>query len=472
MSLILLFAIATTTFYTGLLIQRCMDADSNIRTYPDIGEHAFGNKGRLIVSVFMYIELYLVATGFLILEGDNLQNLLPNVEFEVAGLTVGGKQGFIIIVALIILPSVWLDNLSLLSYVSASGVIASTIILGSIIWTGELDGIGFQQRGTLINWDGIPTAVSLYAFCYCAHPVFPTLYTSMKKRHQFSNVSINFPIYIVVAHIIAFCIAYDTDVPGDIGTGADVHAYAGHQFAAQRPELYYVLRYQHIAFKRVVIDLPVGGKGIGKIIGYVVRGILPYRVIAVSGGKLCFAEIFPLMGNGGVNAQGSGIAVVERVLRGVILLRKMGAVEATAAHLAVVIDVSGAVAPAGMVAYFIISAERKGGFMKISLVYGAIVTVGIIAAEQQSQFAGGSTCLYIHAFVAAVGALHAEHAAAGGRWRLCDHVYRAADGFRAVGGRSGALDDFHLACSSGIHFQQCIVVEYAGSANGDAVFEI
>ncbi|XP_022741505.1 amino acid transporter AVT1I-like isoform X2 [Durio zibethinus] len=188
LSLILLFAIATAAFYSGLLIQRCMDADSSIRTYPDIGERAFGNKGRLIVSVFMYVELYLVATGFLILEGDNLQNLIPNVEFEVAGLTIGGKQGFTIIVALIILPTVWLDNLSLLSYVSASGVVASAIILGSIIWTGAFDGIGFQQKGTLINWDGIPTAVSLYAFCYCAHPVFPTLYTSMKKRHQFSNV--------------------------------------------------------------------------------------------------------------------------------------------------------------------------------------------------------------------------------------------------------------------------------------------
>ncbi|XVF14270.1 hypothetical protein REPUB_Repub09cG0044200 [Reevesia pubescens] len=189
LSLILLFAIATAAFYSGVLIQRCMDADSSIRTYPDIGERAFGNKGRLIVSVFMYIELYFVATGFLILEGDNLQNLLPNVvEFEIAGLTVGGKQGFIIIVALVILPTVWLDNLSLLSFVSASGVIASAIILGSIIWTGAFEGIGFQQRGTLINWDGIPTAVSLYAFCYCAHPVFPTLYTSMKKRHQFSNV--------------------------------------------------------------------------------------------------------------------------------------------------------------------------------------------------------------------------------------------------------------------------------------------
>ncbi|TYH76027.1 hypothetical protein ES332_D04G057100v1 [Gossypium tomentosum] len=197
LSLILLFAIATAAFFSGLLIQRCMDSDSNIRTYPDIGELAFGKKGRLIVSIFMYIELYLVATGFLILEGDNLQNLFPNMEFEVGqGLTIGGKQGFIIIVSLIILPTVWLDNLSLLSYVSASGVLASGIILGSIIWTGAFEGIGFQQKGTLVNWDGMLTAISLYAFCYCAHPVFPTLYTSMKKKHQFSNVTLNLPASI------------------------------------------------------------------------------------------------------------------------------------------------------------------------------------------------------------------------------------------------------------------------------------
>ncbi|TXG57554.1 hypothetical protein EZV62_015383 [Acer yangbiense] len=187
-SLILLFVIAVTAFYTGLLIKRCMDADPNIRSYPDIGERAFGKKGRFVVSIFMNSELYLVATGFLILEGDNLQNLLPNVEFTLGGLTIGGKQGFVVIVALIILPTVLLDNLSILSYISASGVLASIITLASIFWTGAFEGIGFHQKGTFVNWHGLPTAISLYAFCYCAHPVFPTLYCSMKNKHQFSLV--------------------------------------------------------------------------------------------------------------------------------------------------------------------------------------------------------------------------------------------------------------------------------------------
>ena len=166
-----------------------MDKNSNIKTYPDIGELAFGKIGRLIISVSMYTELYLVSIGFLILEGDNLNNLCPIEEVQIAGFVIGGKQLFVILVALIILPTVWLDNLSMLSYVSASGVFASAVIILSISWTGTSDGVGFHQKGTLVNWRGIPTAVSLYAFCYCAHPVFPTLYNSMTNKHQFSNVS-------------------------------------------------------------------------------------------------------------------------------------------------------------------------------------------------------------------------------------------------------------------------------------------
>ncbi|KAG5527533.1 hypothetical protein RHGRI_028440 [Rhododendron griersonianum] len=188
LSLLLLFVIAAVTFYTGLLIKRCMDVDPHVRSYPDIGELAFGNKGRIVVSVFMNMELYLVATGFLILEGDNLQNLLPGVGVEIAGVPIGGKQMFVVIVALVILPTVWLSNMNIISFISASGVLASVIILGSIVWAGAHDGIGFEQKGTLLNWKGIPTAVSLYAFCYCAHPVFPTLYTSMENKKQFSKV--------------------------------------------------------------------------------------------------------------------------------------------------------------------------------------------------------------------------------------------------------------------------------------------
>jgi len=105
------------------------------------------------------------------------------------GLRLNGKQAFMATVAFVIMPTLWWDNLSVLSYVSMSGVLATTVTLGSISWIGAFDGIGFHQKGKLINWSGIPTALSLYAFCYGAHPVLPTLYSSMKSKHQFNNVS-------------------------------------------------------------------------------------------------------------------------------------------------------------------------------------------------------------------------------------------------------------------------------------------
>ncbi|XP_010420182.1 PREDICTED: vacuolar amino acid transporter 1-like [Camelina sativa] len=191
LSLIILFTVAITTFYSAILIKRCMDMDPLLRSYPDIGYKAFGNTGRVVVSIFMNLELYLVATSFLILEGDNLNKLFSNVGFNFMGFEFHGKQMFIVLVALIILPSVWLDNMRILSYISASGVFASGLILASIFWVGAFEGVGFKNKNSeVFRPNGVATSVSLYAFCYCAHPVFPTLYTSMKNKRQFSNVMI------------------------------------------------------------------------------------------------------------------------------------------------------------------------------------------------------------------------------------------------------------------------------------------
>ncbi|XP_006287705.2 amino acid transporter AVT1J [Capsella rubella] len=191
LSLIILFTVAITTFYCAILIKRCMDMDPLLRSYPDIGYKAFGNTGRVVVSIFMNLELYLVATSFLILEGDNLNKLFSNVGFNFMGFELQGKQMFIVLVALIILPSVWLDNMRILSYISASGVFASGLILASIFWVGAFEGVGFKNSDSdVFRLNGVTTSVSLYAFCYCAHPVFPTLYTSMKNKRQFSNVMV------------------------------------------------------------------------------------------------------------------------------------------------------------------------------------------------------------------------------------------------------------------------------------------
>jgi len=61
-----------------------------------------------MVSIAMNSEIYLAVTGSLILEGDNLNKLVPNVQLDLPELTIGGTTIFTIIVALIILPSILL----------------------------------------------------------------------------------------------------------------------------------------------------------------------------------------------------------------------------------------------------------------------------------------------------------------------------------------------------------------------------
>ncbi|XP_059639550.1 amino acid transporter AVT1J-like [Cornus florida] len=86
------------------------------------------------------------------------------------------------------MPTVWFNDLSVLSCISATRVLTSAIILGSTLWIGAIGRIGFNEKGTTLHLKGIPTATSLYAFCYSAHPVFPTLYTSMANKLQFTKV--------------------------------------------------------------------------------------------------------------------------------------------------------------------------------------------------------------------------------------------------------------------------------------------
>ncbi|KAK7362324.1 hypothetical protein VNO77_04434 [Canavalia gladiata] len=188
LSFILLLIFAMICWYTAILLERCMTKHPLINSYPDIAEVAFGYRGRAVIAIFIYVELFLIAVELLIIEGDNLEKLFPNMKFKIGGLRIEGERGFILLASLVILPTTWLRSLGALAYVSFGGVLASSILIGCVLWVGVFDGVGFHQRGVLVNWEGLPTAMSLFAFCYCAHAVMPTICSSMNDRTQFSKV--------------------------------------------------------------------------------------------------------------------------------------------------------------------------------------------------------------------------------------------------------------------------------------------
>ncbi|KAH7422052.1 hypothetical protein KP509_13G088300 [Ceratopteris richardii] len=188
LSLLVLLLLAIVSWYTGILLRRCLDNPLGLETYPDIGQAAFGMTGRFLVSIILYAELYACCVEFLILEGDNLSALFPNARISLSGFRLTGTELFTVMTAIFVLPTVWLRNLSLLSYVSAGGVIASILVVLCVIWVGVVDGVGFHKTGPLLTLSNIPLSIGLYGFCYSGHAVFPNIYKSLKKPSQFTTV--------------------------------------------------------------------------------------------------------------------------------------------------------------------------------------------------------------------------------------------------------------------------------------------
>ncbi|KAI3793467.1 hypothetical protein L1987_36086 [Smallanthus sonchifolius] len=108
-----------------------------LETYPDIGQAAFGTTGHNFTS----------CVGYIILESDNLASLFPNAQLNLGGFILDAHYLFAVMITLAVLPTVWLRDMSVLSYISG-----------------------------------------LYGYCYSGHAVFPNIYTSMAKKSQYPMV--------------------------------------------------------------------------------------------------------------------------------------------------------------------------------------------------------------------------------------------------------------------------------------------
>eukprot|EP00252_Welwitschia_mirabilis_P007838 TRINITY_DN19559_c0_g1_i1.p1 TRINITY_DN19559_c0_g1~~TRINITY_DN19559_c0_g1_i1.p1 ORF type:complete len:210 (+),score=8.66 TRINITY_DN19559_c0_g1_i1:639-1268(+) len=200
MALLLLCVFSVICLYTGLLLKKCMETDPGIRSYPDIGQTAFGQTGRFIVSSLLYMELYAVAIEFLIMEGDNLSRLFPGGPF---GKKMSAEASFVVMSAVVIWPTMCLRELRVLAYVSAGGVISTVLLVVAVCWVALFDGVGFHNGGRVLRVSGMPTSIGLFAFCFCGHAVFPSICASMKKRDNFTwvtNASLSFLFFFDVVH--------------------------------------------------------------------------------------------------------------------------------------------------------------------------------------------------------------------------------------------------------------------------------
>lgn len=55
-SLFILLSFGIITWHTGILLKRCLESSPGLRTYPDIGQAAFGIFGRICIAVSLIYE--------------------------------------------------------------------------------------------------------------------------------------------------------------------------------------------------------------------------------------------------------------------------------------------------------------------------------------------------------------------------------------------------------------------------------
>ncbi|CAI0471848.1 unnamed protein product [Linum tenue] len=190
LSLFILLLFGIICCYTGSLLKECLESSPLTRTYPDIAQAAFGLPGRLLVSILLYFELYAACVEYVIMTSDNLSTLFPNTSMDLIGMHLDAQRIFPIAATLIVLPTVWLRDLTLLSYLSVGGVGASVLLAGCLVWSGMANEVGMHSSGTAIDLGNLPFAVGIYGYCFSGHAVFPNIYYSMREPSKFPSVLI------------------------------------------------------------------------------------------------------------------------------------------------------------------------------------------------------------------------------------------------------------------------------------------
>ncbi|XP_076939949.1 amino acid transporter AVT1H-like [Bidens hawaiensis] len=187
----LLIALGIASAYTSHLLGKCLESNRKTRNYTDIGYHAFGTHGRAITTMFIYLEIFMALVSYTISLHDNL-----NVVFMGTGVRfpwahhLSTSQVLTMIAVLVALPSLWLRDLSSISFLSTGGIIMSMMIFVTVVCTAVFGGVSANHAIPALRLGNIPHISGLYIFGYGGHIVFPDIHRAMKDPSKFTKVSI------------------------------------------------------------------------------------------------------------------------------------------------------------------------------------------------------------------------------------------------------------------------------------------
>ncbi|KAI3823125.1 hypothetical protein L1987_04555 [Smallanthus sonchifolius] len=191
MSSFLLIALGIATTYTSHLLGKCLESNRKTRNYTDIGHHAFGSRGRAITTAFIYLEIFMSLVSYTISLHDNLNMVFLGTHIRFSWVRhLSTSQVLTVLAVLVALPSLWLRDLSSISFLSTGGIIMSMMIFVTVVCTAVFGGVSANHAIPALRLRNIPHISGLYAFGYGGHIVFPDIHRAMKDPSKFTKVSI------------------------------------------------------------------------------------------------------------------------------------------------------------------------------------------------------------------------------------------------------------------------------------------
>ncbi|KMZ72346.1 hypothetical protein ZOSMA_166G00440 [Zostera marina] len=206
-SVFLLVGFGIACAYSSHIIGKCLRQNSKSNDYQDIGHHAFGKTGRVIAATFIYLEIFLSLVSYTISLNDNLAVVFSGAKgIRLSWLPIMSTTQLLTVVAVLIaLPSLWLRDLSSISFLSFGGIIMSVLIFTMVGCTAIFGAVKANHTIPPLNLHNIPAVSGLYIFGFTGHIVFPNIYKSMKDPSRFTAVSItSFAIVTTLYTAMAF----------------------------------------------------------------------------------------------------------------------------------------------------------------------------------------------------------------------------------------------------------------------------
>ncbi|KAG6493764.1 amino acid transporter AVT1H-like [Zingiber officinale] len=205
-SALLLIGFGIMCAYTAHIIGRCLDDDGGgSKSYQDIGEQAFGSKGRIVASAFIYLEIFFALVSYTISLSDNLPLVLAGVHAHAPWLHLSTTQLLTATAVLVALPTLWLRDMSSISFLSLGGILMSLLMFATVAWVAAFGGVEGSHEIPALRVEMLPRISGLYMFSFAGHIVFPNIYTAMKDPSKFTKVSIaSFAIVTLLYTALAF----------------------------------------------------------------------------------------------------------------------------------------------------------------------------------------------------------------------------------------------------------------------------